>query len=67
MGQEHPCRPNHPLIRTTLGQLCAAPWFSRSRPAATEPGLKSGSLVAQLALRYSALDHRATREAALPS
>ena len=25
MGQEHPCRPNPPLTRTTLGQLCTAP------------------------------------------
>ncbi|XP_071228377.1 NEDD8-activating enzyme E1 catalytic subunit-like isoform X6 [Salvelinus alpinus] len=35
MGQGHPCRPNTPLTRTMLGQLCAAPWVSRSRPAAT--------------------------------
>jgi hypothetical protein len=27
------------LTRTILGQLCAAPWVSRSRTAATEPGL----------------------------
>ena len=25
-------RPNHPLTRTTLGQLCAALWHSQSRP-----------------------------------
>ena len=28
------------LTRTTLGQLCVGPWTSRSRPAATEPGLE---------------------------
>ena len=63
MGQEHPCQPNPLLTRMTLGQLCAAPWVSWWRPAATEPGLEPGSLVAQLALRCSALDHCATREA----
>jgi hypothetical protein len=39
----------------SLQQLCATPWVSRSRPAATEPGLEPASLVAQLALRCSAL------------
>ena len=48
--QGYPCRPNPPLTRTMLGQLRAAPWVSRSWPAATEPKLKPGSLVAQLAL-----------------
>ena len=38
--------------------LCVTPWVSRLHPAATEPG----PLVAQLALRCSALDHCATRE-----
>ena len=38
-------------------------WASRARPAVTEPGLKPESLVAQLALRCSPLDHCATREA----
>ena len=28
------------LTRTTLGQLCIAPWTSQSLPAATEPGLE---------------------------
>jgi hypothetical protein len=56
MEQEHPYRPNPPLTRTTLCQLCAAPWVSRSRPAATESGLEPGSLVA--------LDHCTTWEAA---
>ena len=42
-------RPNLPLHWTMLGQLCAAPWIYRSRPAATEPGLEPGSVVAQLA------------------
>ena len=28
------------LTRTTLGQLCADPWTSRSGPAASEPGLE---------------------------
>uniref|UniRef100_A0A8C7Q564 Ecotropic viral integration site 5 n=1 Tax=Oncorhynchus mykiss TaxID=8022 RepID=A0A8C7Q564_ONCMY len=32
MGQGHPCRPNPPLTRTMLEQLCATPWVSRSRP-----------------------------------
>jgi hypothetical protein len=40
MGQGHPCWPNSPLTQTTLGQMCAAPWVTRSRPAATEPGLE---------------------------
>ena len=50
------------LTRTTLGQLCIALWTSRSGPAATQPRLKPESLVAQLALRCSALDHCATWE-----
>ena len=33
-----PAKPS--LTRTTLGQLCVAPWTSRSQPAATEPGLE---------------------------
>ena len=33
-----PTKPS--LTRTTLGKLCVAPWNSRARPAATEPGLK---------------------------
>uniref|UniRef100_A0A8K9WW88 Adhesion G protein-coupled receptor B3 n=1 Tax=Oncorhynchus mykiss TaxID=8022 RepID=A0A8K9WW88_ONCMY len=33
-----PAKPS--LTRTTLGQLCVAPWPPRSRPAATEPGRK---------------------------
>ena len=33
-----PAKPS--ITRTTLGQLCVAPWTSRSQPAATEPGLK---------------------------
>uniref|UniRef100_A0A8C8FBD3 Rap-GAP domain-containing protein n=1 Tax=Oncorhynchus tshawytscha TaxID=74940 RepID=A0A8C8FBD3_ONCTS len=37
MGQEHPSRPNPPLTRTTLGQLCAGSWVSRSWPAAPHP------------------------------
>jgi hypothetical protein len=35
-----PAKPS--LTRTTLGQLCVAPWAIRSRPAATEPGLEPG-------------------------
>ena len=49
--------------RMTLGQLCVAPQTSRTLPAATEPGLDPGCLVAQLALRCSALNHCATQEA----
>ena len=33
-----PAKPS--LTRTTLGQLCAAPWAARARPAAIEPGLE---------------------------
>ena len=33
-----PAKPS--LTWTTLGQLCVAPWTSRSRPVATEPGLE---------------------------
>jgi hypothetical protein len=36
MGQGLPGRPNSPLTRTTLGQLCAASWVSRSWPDATQ-------------------------------
>ena len=43
--QGHPGRPNPPLTRATLGQLCAASWVSRSGPAATQPGIKPGSVV----------------------
>jgi hypothetical protein len=32
-----PGRPNPPLTRTALGQLCVASWVSRSWPAATQP------------------------------
>jgi hypothetical protein len=34
-----PAKPS--LTRTTLGQLSITPWTSRSRPAATEPGLET--------------------------
>ena len=47
-----PAKPS--LTRTTLGQLCVAPWTSRANPE---------SLVVQLTLQYSALSHCATREA----
>jgi hypothetical protein len=36
--------------QTMLGQLCTAPWVSQSQSAVTEPGLKPGFLVAQIAL-----------------
>ena len=48
------------LTRKTLGQLCVAPRNSRSRQSL---GANPESLVAQLALQYSALNHCATREA----
>uniref|UniRef100_A0A674BVC7 Zinc finger MYM-type protein 4-like n=1 Tax=Salmo trutta TaxID=8032 RepID=A0A674BVC7_SALTR len=54
---------NPPLTRTTLGQLCAASWLSRSRQPATQPGIEHGSVVTPLSLRCSALDRCATREA----
>ena len=53
---------NPSLAQTTLGYLCVAPRPSRSRPVMTEPGHES--LVAQLVLQYSALNHCATQEAA---
>ena len=34
-----------PLTWTTLGQLCAASWVSRSRPAVTQPGIEPGPVV----------------------
>ena len=49
---------NPSLPRPTLGQLCVAPRTSRSRPVTTDPG----TLMAQLALQYSAHNHCATRE-----
>jgi hypothetical protein len=48
--------------RTTLGQLCAALWDSQSRLDVIQPGFEPGTVVMPLALRYSALDHCATRE-----
>jgi hypothetical protein len=56
MGQEHPCRPNSPLPRMTLGQLCATPWVSRSA-VCDRAWTELGSIVAQLTLRCSALNH----------
>jgi hypothetical protein len=55
-----PVIPNSPLTRTTLGQLCAASLVSRSRPAATQPGIEPGCVLTPLALGCSAL---VTREA----
>jgi hypothetical protein len=52
IGQGHPGRPNPPLTRMTLGQLCVASWVSRSRPAATQPGIEPGSVLTQI-LRHS--------------
>ena len=63
MGQGYPGRPNPPLTRTRLGQLCAALRVSQSRPAATQSGIEPGSVVMSLALRSSALDRCASREA----
>uniref|UniRef100_A0A4W5P9Y0 SH3 domain binding glutamate rich protein n=1 Tax=Hucho hucho TaxID=62062 RepID=A0A4W5P9Y0_9TELE len=60
--ERHPSRPNPPLTRTTLGQLCAASWVSRSRSDATQPGIEPGSVVTPLAL-IIALDCSTTREA----
>ena len=37
-GISLPAKPS--LARTTLNQLCVSPWTSRSRQAATEPGLE---------------------------
>ena len=55
--------PNPPLIRTTLGQLFSALLDSWSRPVVIQPGIEPGSVVTPLALRCSALDRCATREA----
>ena len=54
-------RPNPPLTRTTLGQLCSALWDSRSRPEVIQPGIEPGSVVTPLALRCSALDSCTTQ------
>ena len=45
-----------PITLTTLSQLCAALWDSRSRPVVIQPGIEPGSVVTPLALRCSALD-----------
>jgi hypothetical protein len=61
-----------PLTRTTLGQLCAAPWVFRSWPAGFEPRISngtdstvmqclrplrhSGGQLTQLCLHYSLLE-----------
>ena len=62
MGQGDRGRLNHPLTRTTLGHLSAASWVCWSRPAATQPGIKPGSVVMPQALQCSALDRCATRK-----
>ena len=54
--------PNPPITQTTLVQLCASSWVSRSRPAVTQPGIEHGSVVMPLALGCSALYHCTTRE-----
>ena len=51
MGQGHPSRPNPLLTQTTMGQLCVASWVFRSRPAATQSGIKHGSVVTPQALQ----------------
>ncbi|KAK6303679.1 hypothetical protein J4Q44_G00261330 [Coregonus suidteri] len=58
----HPCRPFPPLPWTTLAN-CAPPHGSPGRGRLRQSGFKPGSLVAQIALRCSALHHCATREA----
>jgi hypothetical protein len=63
MGQGHPKPAKPSLTQTTLGQLCAASWVSRSWPAVTQPGIKPGSVVTPQALRCSALDCYTPREA----
>jgi hypothetical protein len=54
--------PGQTLTQTTLGQLCAALWDSKSQPVVIQPGIKPGSVVTLLALRCSAVDCCATRE-----
>jgi hypothetical protein len=44
-------RPNPPLTRTRLGQVCVTSWVSRSWPAATQPGIESRSVVMPQAQR----------------
>ena len=51
------------MSNAKMGPLVTTPWVSRLRPAATEPGLKPGSVVAQLEPQCSALDHCPTQEA----
>ena len=46
-----------------MGQLCAAPWVSRSRPAATETGLEPRISSGTASTVINALDHGTTREA----
>ena len=43
--------PDQTLNRTTLGQLCAAPWDSQSRPVVIQPGIEPGSVMTPLALQ----------------
>uniref|UniRef100_A0A674AIR6 VPS10 domain-containing receptor SorCS3-like n=1 Tax=Salmo trutta TaxID=8032 RepID=A0A674AIR6_SALTR len=57
-GQGYHGRPNIPLTRTTLCQLCGTSWVSQTRPAVIKPGI-----VTHQALQCSALDRCATREA----
>ncbi|KAK6301670.1 hypothetical protein J4Q44_G00277230 [Coregonus suidteri] len=61
MGQGNPSRPNLPRTQRTLVQLCTASWVSR--PAVTQPRIEPGFVVAPQALRCSALDRCAAREA----
>ena len=56
-----PAKPS--LTRTTVGQLCVAPWTSGHARLRQSLGSNPESLVEQLALRCSALYHSATREA----
>ena len=52
------CQRKHRTPGDRVSMHCTWPATGvASTPAATEPGLKPGSLVAQLALRCSALDH----------
>jgi hypothetical protein len=46
----------------TLDQLCAAVWYSQSRPGVIEPGFEPRIFVTPLALRCSALDRCTSQE-----
>jgi hypothetical protein len=47
--------PGQTLTRISLGQLCAALWYSQSRPVVIQPGIEPRAVVMPLALRCKCL------------